>query len=115
MKASITMEAVRRCLLFPLRAVSWPVAVCLGLGVVTWGVFYFRLVEVFPWLYAFFYGVAPFIFLTPAVIFARLLWGVFRLCQRRTRAGLTIVLVEVPLAVGAYFLLCWAFNELFKG
>ena len=86
-----------------MRALSWPVTICLAvefclLAIVVWDAFPLGLRRGAHALSLLF-----FFLVMPSLILWRGLWGIFRLFQRRFREGLVALFVGVPLAVGMWW------------
>lgn len=97
------MKRVFLPLLWLMRALSWPVAICLAVGfcllaIVVWDAFPLGLRRGAHTLSLLF-----FFLVMPSLILWRGLWGIFRLFQRRFREGLAALFVGVPLAVGMWW------------
>lgn len=89
------MKRVFLPLLWLMRALSWPVAICLAVGFCL-----LAILEVCPAsMIAFLACLCVFVFLIPFFLLWGFLWGIFRLFQRRFREGLAALFVGVPLAV----------------
>lgn len=95
------MRSVFKCLLFLLRVVSWPVVVGLVVIAVSVGIMVWREGRGLLANVAFVVGVIPGLVITPFLVVGRMLWGIFRLFQRRFAEGWVVLLVGFPLGVGA--------------
>lgn len=106
------MKRVFLPLLWLMRALSWPVTICLAVGFCSLAIAAWEVSPLGLRRGAYVLSLLFFFLVVPSLILWRGLWGIFRLFQRRFREGLAALFVGVPLAVGAWgigFLLLGAF------